>query len=131
VARLFGDPSINTAETVVKPSAKGATVSLGSAEIAVGAEHKGLSGKTVVFGVRPEAIDIKSGKGNGIPAEVVAVTPLNERTVLLLKAADGWEFLASLPASAKAPDPGTKIVAGFAPSDIHFFDTASGERLHG
>ena len=69
--------------------------------------------------------------GSASLAEIVAVTPLNERTVLLLKAADGWEFLASLPASAKAPEPGTKVAASFASSDIHFFDTASGERLHG
>jgi multiple sugar transport system ATP-binding protein len=116
---------------VVKAGGKGATISLGGTEVAIAAEYKGLAGKRVVFGIRPEAIDIKPGKGNGIPAEVVAVTPLNERTVLLLKAADGWEFLASLPASAKAPESGTKVAASFDSSDIHFFDTASGERLHG
>ncbi|MGL6181078.1 MAG: TOBE domain-containing protein, partial [Aestuariivirga sp.] len=131
VARLFGDPSINTAETVVKAGGKGAGLSLGGTEVAIAAEYKGLAGKRVVFGIRPEAIEIKSSKSSGIPAEIVAVTPLNERTVLLLKAADGWEFLASLPASAKAPEPGTKVAASFASSDIHFFDTASGERLHG
>ena len=33
-------------------------------------------------------------------AKVMAVTPLNERTVLLLQSEGGWEFLASLPSSA-------------------------------
>ncbi|MCX7347033.1 MAG: ABC transporter ATP-binding protein [Alphaproteobacteria bacterium] len=131
VARLFGDPSINTAETMVKAGGKGVSISLGGTEVAIASGYKGFAGKPVVFGIRPESIDIKSGKSSGIPAEVVAVTPLNERTVLLLKAADGWEFLASLPASAKAPEPGTKVAASFASSDVHFFDTASGERLHG
>ena len=65
-------------------------------------------------------------------AEVIAVTPLNERTVLLLQNPNGWEFLASLPSSAASiPEAGTKVRASFAAAGTHIFDRQTGERLHG
>ena len=68
----------------------------------------------------------------GLAATVMAVTPLNERTVLLLQSDGGWEFLASLPSSATTvPEPGTKLHASFAASETHLFDGQTGERLHG
>ena len=111
VARLFGDPSINTAETMVTPGGKGVRRCPSAVRRSPSPRTtSGLAGKRVVFGIRPEAIEIKSSKSSGIPAEIVAVTPLNERIVLLLKAADGWEFLASLPAVGKgAPSPERKV----------------------
>jgi hypothetical protein len=63
---------------------------------------------------------------------VQAVTPLNERIVLLLESQGGWEFLASLPSSAaEVPEPGTTVHAVFEASGTHLFDKQSGERLHG
>jgi len=59
--------------------------------------YRSLAGREVIFGVRPESVEIGS---TGVEAEVIAVTPLNERTVLLLQNPNGWEFLASLPSSA-------------------------------
>jgi multiple sugar transport system ATP-binding protein len=68
----------------------------------------------------------------GLAAEVMAVTPLNERTVLLLQSKGGWEFLASLPSSsASIPEPGAKVRASFAPEGTHLFDRETGERLDG
>ena len=64
--------------------------------------------------------------------EAMAVTPLNERTVLLLQSGGGWEFLASLPSSSTTiPEPGTKLHASFAASGTHLFDGQTGERFHG
>jgi ABC-type sugar transport system ATPase subunit len=83
----------------------------------------------VIFGVRPEAVEIGS---TGVEAEVIAVTPLNERTVLLLQNPNGWEFLASLPSSAtNIPEAGAKVRASFAAAGTHIFDRQTGERLHG
>lgn len=130
VARLFGDPSINTAETVVENGSEGVHVKLGSAAVPLGEGFRSFVGRAVTFGVRPEAVDVSAN--SGLAAEVVAVTPLNERTVLLLQTAEGLELLASLPSTAeRVPEAGSKVHARFAPSGTHLFDRETGERLHG
>ena len=128
VARLFGDPAINTADTMIETE-DGAHVMLGGTRVPVADSYRGFAGREVIFGVRPEAVEIGS---TGVEAEVIAVTPLNERTVLLLQNPNGWEFLASLPSSAtNIPEAGAKVRASFAAAGTHIFDRQTGERLHG
>jgi multiple sugar transport system ATP-binding protein len=129
VAKLFGDPSINTIET--KVSAEGTSVGVKGSDIPIGSGFASLAGRDVTIGVRPEAIAV-SREGPGVRATVVAVTPLNERIVLLLQSKGGWEFLASLPsAAAQVPEPDTEVSVIFAQEGTHLFDRATGERLHG
>ncbi|MBL8894394.1 MAG: ABC transporter ATP-binding protein [Rhizobiales bacterium] len=128
VAKLFGDPSINTIETNVSPD--GTSVDLRGTNIAI-QNTASLAGRDVIFGVRPEAITINRGQ-TGLPATVIAVTPLNERVVLLLQSKGGWEFLASLPSAAvQVPGPDTEVSVSFEAGGTHLFDCATGERLHG
>ena len=128
VARLFGDPSINTIDTVIENEG-GTHVVLGGTHVPLAGGYHGFAGREVIFGVRPEAVEIGS---TGVEAEVIAVTPLNERTVLLLQNPNGWEFLASLPSSAtNIPEAGAKVRASFAAAGTHIFDRQTGERLHG
>lgn len=130
VARLFGDPSINTIDTTIKSETSKTSVSLGGVQIAIDNRYAALGGRNVTFAVRPEAVNI-SGTA-GLVATVMAVTPLNERIVLLLRSDGGWEFLASLPSSAAhVPEPGTKLHATFAAAGTHLFDQHTGERLNG
>lgn len=132
VARLFGDPAINTATATVEVAGGQTTVSLGGQRVGLDPAFAGLAGHSVTFAVRPEAVAIRPAGADGFKAAVVAVTPLNERTVLLLQSPDGWEFLASLPASSSTiPEPETEVKVGFAPDGTHLFDSQSGERLHG
>lgn len=128
VARLFGDPSINTVETVVE-TAGGTHVVLGGTRVPLADGYRAHGGREVIFGVRPDAVEIGS---SGVEAEVMAVTPLNERTVLLLQNPNGWEFLASLPSTAtNIPEAGTKVKASFAAAGTHLFDRETGVRLDG
>ena len=128
VARLFGDPAINTADTMIETEG-GAHVVLGGTRVPVAESYRCFAGREVILGVRPEAVELGSA---GVEAEVIAVTPLNERTVLLLQNPNGWEFLASLPSSAASiPEAGTKVRASFAAAGTHIFDRQTGERLHG
>lgn len=132
VARLFGDPSINTADTKVEMAGKTANVTLGGVKVPVDSTYSSYSNRSVTLGVRPEAIEINASKGAGLTAKVMAVTPFNERTVLLLHSEGGWEFLASLPSSASnIPEPGAEVKATFASSGTHLFDKTTAERLHG
>lgn len=130
VARLFGDPSINTAETEIADGPAGVHVTLGGVRVPVSPAYKNHAGRAVTFGVRPEAVAL--GAADGLEAEVVAVTPLNERVVLLLKTPGGWEFLASLPAAVPdIPEAGARVRASFAPSGTHLFSRETGERIDG
>jgi multiple sugar transport system ATP-binding protein len=132
VASLFGDPSINTADTVVELAGKVVSVSLGGMQIPISNDYKPYVGRAVTFGARPESVELGRPKSPGIGATVMAVTPLNERIVLLLKSESGWEFLASLPSSASnIPKPATQVKASFASAGTHLFDKVTGERLHG
>jgi multiple sugar transport system ATP-binding protein len=131
VARLFGDPSINTVETTVAASNGAASVNVGGTEIALDPVYAPLAGRAVTFGVRPEAVTVLPA-GAGLQARVMAVTPLNERVVLLLQSVSGWEFLASLPATASnIPEPESSVSVRFESSGTHLFDKTTGERLKG
>ena len=132
VARLFGDPSINTAETKVEMTGKTVNVTLGGVKVPIDCVYKQYGKRDVTFGVRPEAVEINAPNGAGLVAKVMAVTPLNERTVLLLHSEGGWEFLASLPSSASnIPGSGAVVKATFAAAGTHLFDKTTAERLHG
>jgi multiple sugar transport system ATP-binding protein len=127
VARLFGDPTINLAEAVV--SGGGMTASIGHDSVDLLSNYGREAGRTITLGMRPEAARLSEG-GRGIEAEIMAITPLNERTVLLLRSQSGLEFLASLPASQSAvPEAGKKVRASFNPNGVHLFDRETGLRL--
>src|SRR5882724_6084465 len=117
VARLFGDPSINLAE--VAPVAEhgglfadvsGTRVRLDSAD----RQPKDLGPCWV--GVRPDDLVISNAAGEGaIPARIVAVTPMHEKAVLLLRFADGTEWLAALPPNAPMASADDSVFVRFAP----------------
>jgi multiple sugar transport system ATP-binding protein len=134
IARLFGDPTINVADSHVEAGAGGVGITLAETAIPVDPGYRTFAGRAVTIGIRPEAVAVTpangSAKPSALPAIVEAVTPLNERTVLLLKARTGWEFLASLPSSGAAiPEAGSKVVAGFHAAGLHLFDRDTGRRL--
>jgi multiple sugar transport system ATP-binding protein len=128
VARLFGDPVINTLDADLVLKGKSLTASVGGAEIVIDDVYRQFAGQSATLGIRPDAFTIAAGK-NGVPATVMAVTPLNERTVLLLQAGNGWEFLASLPSSSVPPKSGAAVSAQV--TAMHLFDKTTGARLHG
>jgi multiple sugar transport system ATP-binding protein len=121
VAKLFGDPVINTFDT----TATNGSVMIGRTSVPI--EKRTLAGP-VTMAVRPEAVRFGN---SGVSAIVKAVTPLNERTVVLLETADGAEFLASMPAQEMAPRSGTTVAASFAHAGVHFFDKDTGARIDG
>lgn len=129
VAKLFGDPVINTRHAVLAKDGPSLVANFGRTSLPLDRRYKAHAGRTVTLGVRPDAVSLTGRKG--IKATVMAITPLNERAVLLLQAEDDWEFLASLPASSAIPKSGSQVSAGFLDEGLHLFDSATGERLHG
>jgi hypothetical protein len=83
-----------------------------------------------VIGVRPESIALaEASEPGGFPVEVVAVTPFNEKCVLLLRAGDGRELLASESGEGELPRRHGPARASFDRNAMLVFDAASGLRI--
>jgi multiple sugar transport system ATP-binding protein len=130
VARLFGDPTINLMPVEPLASRTGPKIKIGGAELSLPAGYAHMAGKACVLGLRAENIVVADTPSpESLPVEVVAVTPLNERTLLLLRTDDGREILASEAGTNEAPRRHGPAFARFHAEAVLLFDPASGRRI--
>ncbi len=88
-------------------------------------------GREIYAGIRPEAIGVSQTPiEDALQVELIAVTPLNERVVMLLHLADGTEFFASSPedGAADSREHGPAF-ASIDPATLLIFDRESGQRI--
>jgi multiple sugar transport system ATP-binding protein len=96
VARLFGDPTLNLIEVEPRLVDGVPEVLVGGAPIRLPATYAGAAGGSYMLGLRPESLHLTEADTPGtIAVDLVAVTPLNEKSVLLLVTEGGGELLAS------------------------------------
>ncbi len=138
IARLFGDPPINLLDARRDGAAE---LRVASNSVALPVRHSNTVASDCVLGVRPEDVAVSLEPVAGaVPVEIDAVTPLNDRQVMLLRADDGTEIFASRPQSEQIePSAGNAhdgIGRGrrraWATLDIeraHFFEIRTGARL--
>lgn len=129
IARLFGDPTINLLD--VKPSrdARGVFVGLSNVQVHLDGAFDQAVGHDCVIGLRPEALSFTGGDTPGaIPVTVEAETPLNEKTVTLVRTVRGREILVSRPAGTPGPVHGSAHIAVNAKSAL-LFNRATGKRI--
>ncbi|HWA78846.1 MAG TPA: ABC transporter ATP-binding protein [Acetobacteraceae bacterium] len=125
VAQLFGDPPMNLLSARLVQ--EGNRVRAEAAGMVSGFPDLNITRlETLLLGVRPEDVLIASPASGKAHAEILAVTPLHERCVLLLRTADGTELVASM--AGAAPIPGTFVSIAGARHAV-LFDPASGRRL--
>ncbi|WGD49378.1 ABC transporter ATP-binding protein [Bradyrhizobium sp. CB1650] len=131
VARLFGDPSINLAEVVPVVDQGWLIGDIAGARVRLGpldshpADHA-----PCWLGVRPDDLAVlPSASEDAVPARVVAVTPMHERAVLLLRFADGTEWLAAQPPDSPIAGADDGVFVRFAPEAALLFDRATGLRV--
>ena len=130
VASLFGDPTINLMPAEPRASSVGPKIGIGGAEVSLPPGYGHMAGKACVLGLRAENIVVEDmGTPESLPVEVVAVTPLNERTLLLLRTDDGREILASEAGTNEAPRRHGPAFARFDAEAVLLFDPASGRRI--
>jgi multiple sugar transport system ATP-binding protein len=126
IARLFGDPPINLIETAARD---GRITIAGTAFPAPAAAP---TAKPCLVGLRPEDVEVRFEPAeDAVPVDLEAVTPLNVRTVMLLRAADGTEILASRPED-QGDDLGRGRRRAWARLDLGralYFDRDTGARL--
>jgi multiple sugar transport system ATP-binding protein len=130
VASLFGDPTINLMPVEPLASSTGLKIGIGSAVLSLSPGYGHMAGKACVLGLRAENIVVEDmGAPDSFPVEVVAVTPLNERTLILLRTNDGREVLASEAGTNEAPRRHGPAFARFDAEAVLLFDPASGRRI--
>ena len=130
VARLFGDPSINLAEVGTFAEHGALLGTIAGANVRLGSADGQPSDQACWLGVRPEDLAISSTGGDGaIPARILAVTPMHEKAVLLLRLIDGTEWLAALPPEAPQSAADDNVFVHFAPEAALLFDRATGMRV--
>ncbi len=127
VARLFGDPTINLIPVNPQAGGDGLTCEISGAKVGLGAAQVEGAGRSMLLGLRPESLVVNDDAGlGGFPVDVVAVTPLNEKSVLLMRTRDGQEIFASeagVENEERKPGP---AFARFDPARALMFDEASG-----
>jgi len=129
IARLFGDPTINLLDVKPARDAKGVYVGLSNVQVHLPAVFETAIGRDCTLGLRPESLHFAdAGVAGAIPVTVEAETPLNEKTVTLVRTVRGREILVSRPAGTPGPTEGQAHVAVDGASAL-LFDQASGERI--
>lgn len=96
IARLFGDPTINLFPVRPSPGKDGPKIELFGGTVTLPERCANLVDRDCLIAIRPEHIHVHTEAVDGaLPMELDAVTPLNVRTVLLLKTSDRQELLAT------------------------------------
>jgi multiple sugar transport system ATP-binding protein len=130
VARLFGDPTINVVPAT--PALRDGTpvFDLSGTSLSLPRHYAQVAGKACMLGIRPEALTVEeTASPESFPVEVVAITPLNEKSVLLLRTADGRELLAAEAGNEEVSRRHGPAHARFDPDAVLVFDAASGRRI--
>jgi multiple sugar transport system ATP-binding protein len=131
VARLFGDPSINLAEVEPIAGQGGLTAEIAGTRVRLDCDDSDLADFGPCWlGVRPDDLIIShTASADAVPARVVAVTPMHERAVSLLRFSNGTEWLAALPLESAAAAADDNVFVRFAPQAALLFDRATGLRV--
>ncbi len=130
VARLFGDPSINLVRVEPLIRSEALTVHFAGCVLPIPKDYETAAGRNCMLGLRPEAIMVDNVPWpDAFPIDVAAVTPLNEKTLLLLRAHDGQELMASEAGLEEEPRRRGPAHARFDPNAVLLFDAESGKRI--
>lgn len=129
IARLFGDPTINLLAVTPARDATGVRITLSDIAIPLPDAPEVAVGRACTVGLRPEALHFtEPGAPGAIPVVVEAETPLNEKTVTLVRTAGGREILVSRPAGTPGPASGRAGIVVDGRTAL-LFDKATGDRL--
>ncbi|HSA81611.1 MAG TPA: sn-glycerol-3-phosphate ABC transporter ATP-binding protein UgpC [Geminicoccaceae bacterium] len=126
VAGFIGSPAMNFIDATIKrnggaPSA----IAPDGTVLPLPAQTGGRDGQKVVYGIRPEHLDLTDG--TGLPSEVVVVEPTGAEILVFTHMA-GQEIAVVFKERHKFR-PGDKISLTPHPGTIHLFDKETGDRV--
>ena len=130
IARLFGDPVINTFDVTAQRDEQGVYVVLSGVPLRLNESQSACVDRPSVLGVRPESIQFcDASQADAIPIFIEAETPLNEKTVTLALTEGKREVLVSRPSGTSAPSEGQAFISIDA-NRVMIFDRASGQLIN-
>jgi multiple sugar transport system ATP-binding protein len=124
VAGFIGSPSMNFIDGTQKD---GALVAANGARLPVASAQAANDGRALVYGIRPEHLDLVEGVGEGFEAEVVVIEPTGSETQLFARL--GEQEIVAVFRERHDFAPGMKIRLKPRAPVAHLFDAASGMRL--
>jgi multiple sugar transport system ATP-binding protein len=121
VATFIGSPGMN----LIRGTAKaGGDVEAGGTRLPVAGSFKVTDGQPVVYGIRPEHIELAD---EGLPATVAVVEPTGSETQVFLRL--GESEIVAVFRERHAFQPGQTLHLRPRPEHAHLFDGASGSRV--
>jgi multiple sugar transport system ATP-binding protein len=125
VATFIGSPAMNLIQGTLRRGGS-ASVEANGHRFPVGTDRAGEEGQSVVYGVRPEHLDIGE-EGDGFPARVSVVEPTGSETLVFLRF--GETEVVALFRDRYFFKPGETVHLRPRSDQTHLFDSATGVRL--
>jgi multiple sugar transport system ATP-binding protein len=127
VAGFIGSPAMNFIETTLKRNGNASAIAADGSELPLPANVGGRDGQRIVYGIRPEHLDLTDG-ADGLPAEVVVVEPTGAEILVFTHLA-GQEVAVVFKERHKFR-PGDKLSLLPHAGTIHLFDQETGDRIN-
>jgi multiple sugar transport system ATP-binding protein len=124
VAGFIGSPSMNFIDGTQKD---GALVAANGARLPVASAQAANDGRALVYGIRPEHLDLVEGGSDGFEAEVVVIEPTGSETQLFARL--GEQEIVAIFRERHEFAPGQKIRLKPRAPVAHLFDATSGARI--
>ena len=124
VAGFIGSPSMNFIDGTQKD---GALVAANGARLPVASAQAANDGRAMVYGIRPEHLDLIDGGNEGFEAEVVVIEPTGSETQLFARL--GEQEIVAIFRERHDFAPGQKIRLKPRAPVAHLFDASSGQRI--
>jgi multiple sugar transport system ATP-binding protein len=127
VAQFIGSPAMNVVEGTLRRVNGSAHVETPDGvrwPLVAGA---GADGQAVVYGVRPDHLELGGDAQRGVPGEIIVVEPTGSETELVVKIGDAQMIVETH--GRPALQPGDKVTFAVKPANVHLFDRSSGARL--
>ncbi len=124
VAGFIGSPSMNFIDGTQKD---GALVAANGTRLPVAAAQAANDGRAMVYGIRPEHLDLVEGGAEGFEAEVVVIEPTGSETQLFARL--GEQEIVAIFRERHDFAPGQKIRLKPRAPVAHLFDASSGARI--
>jgi multiple sugar transport system ATP-binding protein len=125
VAGFIGSPAMNFIEATIKRNGGVSAVAQDGTQLPLPATAGVRDGQKIVYGIRPEHLDLADG--GSLPAEVVVVEPTGAEILVFTHLA-GQE-VAVVFKERHLFNPGDKISLTPHPGTIHLFDKQTGDRI--
>ncbi|SDA74470.1 ABC transporter ATP-binding protein [Mesorhizobium qingshengii] len=123
VAGFIGSPSMNLLKGVMRKGARPG-VEISGTLFPIAADNAAQDGQAVVYGVRPEHLEIHP---DGVPAKISVVEPTGSETLVFLRFGEGE--MVALFRERHDFKPGDTLKLKPRLDQIHLFDAETGKRL--